>query len=509
VAVRAVAVTVALLLALPAGAGARDFPKGFQWGVASAGFQSEMGQGRWIDRGSDWWAWAHDRKNIEDGVVSGDRPENGPGFLVRYKSDVDLAANRLHQKAFRFGIEWSRVFPRSTRGVHGLKELDEIADHRALRRYRAILERIHARGMTPWVTLNHFTLPHWTHRVLAMRGAFARTGADDPPPTGFGPRGWLDRATVGEFRKYADYMAWKLGDLVDDWMTINEPVVLTANGYVNLPGVASGFPPGATNFPAARLALLNLMDANAAAYSAVKAHDPHARVGIVQNMVAFTPADPGSANDVRGTRHADYIFNRLFLDAAVKGYRDTNVDGKVSAPERHPKLAGRADFIGVNYYFRGRVTGLGGSITKSIPILDFLPATTYRSPAAPDAPECPTTCSGDHGSEIYPHGFRKVLAEAGGYGLPVVVTENGIGTSDDAQRRAYLKSHLRAMRNAMRSREADVRGYFQWSLTDNLEWNLGYGQHFGLYGFDPRTLERRERASARLYAGIARSGELP
>ena len=505
---RAVAFTVALILALPASAAARDFPRSFQWGVAEAGFQSEMGRGHWLDRSSDWWAWAHDSKNVEDGVVSGDLPENGPGFFARYKQDVDLAARRLHMKAFRLGIEWSRIFPAETRGVHGLRELDEVANHHALRRYRAILERIRARGMRPWVTLNHFTLPRWIHRPLVMRDAFARRGSEDPPPKGLG-RGWLDPGTATEFRKYSDYLSWKLGDLVDDWITINEPVVLTANGYVNLPGVASGFPPGATNFPAAKIALLHLMDANRMAYDAVKAHDLHARVGVVQNMIAWTPADPTSADDVRATRHADYVFNRLFLDAAVKGYRDTNVDGRVSQAERHPRLGGRADFIGVNYYFRGRVSALPGSISKAIPLLDFLPSTTYRSPAAPGAPECPTTCSGDHGSEIYPRGFRQVLREAGGYGRPVVVTENGIGTSDDAQRRAYLKSHLRALRDSMRANEADVRGYFEWSLTDNLEWNLGYGQHFGLYGFDPRTLARRERGSARLYAKVAESGELP
>jgi beta-galactosidase len=507
--VRAAAITVALILLLPASAGARDFPKRFQWGVASAGFQSEMGQGHWLDERSDWWTWTHDPKNVDDGVVSGDVPEDGPGFLARYKRDVDVAAERLHLQAFRLGIEWSRIFPRSTRGVNGLKELDKVANHRALDRYRAILKRIRARGMTPWVTLNHFTLPRWTHRAIAARNAFAKVGANDPPPTGFGPRGWLDRATVTEFRKYSAYVAFKLGGLVDDWMTINEPIVNTANAYVNLPGVASGFPPGALNFRAAKVAILRLMDANAAAYSAVKAHDDEARVGVVQNMIAFTPADPGSAADRRGTAHADYIFNRLFLDAVVNGHRDTNVDGTIAPGERHPKLAGRADFIGVNYYFRGRVTGLAGPITPHIPVLDFFPATTYRSPADPDAPPCPTTCSGDHGSEIYPQGFRRVLAEAGGYGLPVVVTENGIGTSDDAQRRAYLKSHLRAMRNAMRAKEANVLGFFHWSLTDNLEWNLGYGQHFGLYGFDPVTLERTERGSARLYGEIAETGELP
>jgi beta-galactosidase len=507
--VRSPALALVLLLLFAASASARDFPKRFQWGVATAGFQVEMGRGHDVDRGSDWWTWARDPKNVQKGVVSGDLPENGPGFFAKYRRDVDLAAHDLHLKAFRLGIEWSRIFPHSTRKAHGLKELDKLANQHALARYRAILERIRADGMTPWVTLHHYVLPRWTHHAIAARDAFAKVGPNDPPPKGFGPRGWLDRSTVTEFRKYAAYLAWKLGDLVDDWMTINEPIVQVASGYVNIPGVAAGYPPGAQSFTGARAALLHLIDANAAAYDAVKAHDRHARVGIVQNMVAFTPADPSSAKDVAGTKHADYVFNRLFLDAAVKGYRDLNVDGHIAPKERHPKLAGRADFIGVNYYFRGRVTGLGSPLTPAIPVLDFIPATTYRSPAAPDAPKCPTTCSKDHGSEIYPAGFRHVLREAGRYGRPVVVTENGIGTSDDSQRRAYLRSHLKVLRDTMRAGDAHVLGYFHWSLTDNFEWNLGYGQHFGLYGFDSKTLKRSARKSARLYGKVAKSGRLP
>jgi beta-glucosidase/6-phospho-beta-glucosidase/beta-galactosidase len=363
--------------------------------------------------------------------------------------------------------------------------------------------------MTPWVTLHHFVLPRWTHHAIEARDAFAGVDPNDPPPKGFGPRGWLDRSTVTEFRKYAAYLGWKLGDLVDDWMTVNEPVVEVASGYVNLPGVANGFPPGAQSFTGAVLALRHLIDANAAAYDALKAHDRHARVGPVQNMIAFTPAKPGSAKDAAATRHADYVFNRLFLDAAVKGYRDDNVDGVIQKGERHPKLAKRADFIGVNYYFRGRVSALGGPLTPVIPVLDFLPATTYRSAALPNGPECPTTCSKDHGSEIYPAGFRQVLTEAAGYGRPLVVTENGIGTSDDSQRRAYLRSHLRTLRDAMRAKEANVLGYFHWSLTDNFEWNLGYGQHFGLYAFDADSLKRSARKSAALYGRVARTGNLP
>src|SRR4051812_46947857 len=101
---RFLTVAIALVLALPATAAARDFPKDFLWGVAEAGFQSEMGQGHSINPVSDWWAWTRDQRNIDRGVVSGDLPENGPGFLARYRDDVDLAANRLHLRAFRLGI---------------------------------------------------------------------------------------------------------------------------------------------------------------------------------------------------------------------------------------------------------------------------------------------------------------------------------------------------------------------------------------------------------------------
>ena len=102
-----------------------------------------------------------------------------------------------------------------------------------------------------------------------------------------------------------------------------------------------------------------------------------------------------------------------------------------------------------------------------------------------------------------------MLKTAGGYGRPVFVTENGISDSNEDQRPEYLRTHLRAMRDSMRAGEADVRGYFHWSLVDNFEWSLGYTQKFGLFSYDPATLQRRMRPSARLYARTARTGKLP
>ena len=508
-AVVALSAVSALMLAVPAFAvRQRDFPAGFQWGTAIAGFQAEYGQGKNLDTGSDWWLWSHDADNVANDIVSGDLPENGPGFLDRHRTDIKLASRKLGLNAFRMSIEWSRVFPRSTEGVKGLRALDKVANRGAIRRYRGILRKIRRSGMTPWVTINHYSLPSWIHDPIAARNALNGHPVNDEPPV-FDRAGWLSRTTVGEFRKYAEYLAWKLGDEVDRWITLNEPMVVAVNGYVNIPALAQGnFPPGAWTYPGAVDVIVNMADANAAAYKAVKRRDRGSRVGFVHNMVAFTPADPSKELDRQGSEHAEYVFDRLFMNAAIRGVRDVDVDGVVDPGERRRKSANSADFVGLNYYFRGRVAGLAGPLSPGIPLFDFFPSTVYESPSNPGGAPCPSTCT-EFGWEIYPQGFRHVLGIAGSYGLPVIVTENGISDSNDDQRAAYLTSHLHAMRQAMRKDDVDVRGYFHWSLVDNFEWAEGYRQRFGLFSYDPASLKRTMRPSARLYAKVARSGRLP
>jgi beta-galactosidase len=496
-------------LVLPAAAKARDFPRDFLWGTAISGFQTEAG-GRPAnaDRRSDWWVWSHDRQNIEADRVSGDLVERGPGHWRLHERDARLARRRLGANAFRFSIEWSRVFPRSTAGARTPRQLDRLADPSAVRGYAAQLRAIRRRGMEPVLTLNHFTLPTWLHDPIAVRDAFAGTGPDDPPPS-VARGGWLDARTVREFRKFAAWAAWRFGERADLWVTINEPVVVAVQGYVNVQGVFAGwFPPGVYSLPAAVRVLRNLAKANAVAYDAIHRHDRRARVGPVHNMIAFTPADPANPNDRTGAEHADYIFNRVFLNAVVRGQDDRDVDGRIEAGERRRDLRGRADFIGLNYYFRSRVTGLGAPASTTVPLFDFLPNNTYAHPQNPAAPPCPTTCT-EFGWEVHPQGFRRVLRIAGGYGLPVYVTENGLADGDDDMRRGYLLSHLRALRGAMRDRLARVKGYFAWSLVDNFEWAAGYYPRFGFFSYDPDTLARRARPSARLFRRIARSGNLP
>ena len=500
------------------------FPDGFLWGTAISAFQTEMGDDpAGNDTASDWWGWTHDADNIADNRVSGDLPEDGPGFYDEFRTHIRRHARRgLASNALRLSIEWSRIFPTSTQSVDAsggittavLEQLDALADRDAVRHYRRVLFRIRAAHMVPFVTANHFSLPLWLHDPIAARDAFATADPNLPPPTGFAG-GWLDAATVEEFRKYTAYLAWKLGRHVDYWAPVNEPLSVAAGGYANVPGVVgSNFPPGARTYTGLLQVVLNLVEAQKVGYDAIKAWDlkdadrdgTDAVVGAVINLIHWEPFNPASANDVIAAEHATYLSDRLFPNAIFLGDVDANANGTIDPGEHRPDLVGRADFFGLNYYFRGRAIKLGNPITPSIPLFDFLPVTTYQTPERPFGPLCPTTCT-DFGWEIHPPGLRAVLAIAGSYGVPVYITENGLADADDDQRPAYLVQHLAVLEQAIADGVADVRGYFHWSLVDNFEWSTGYFPMFGLHRNAGGVL--LPRPSAGYFRRIAEANAIP
>ena len=400
-----------------------QFPEGFLWGTATSGFQIEAGARPGdSDHGTDWWEWVRDPANIASGRVSGDLPEIGPGSWSLHRRDAELA-HGLGQNAHRMGVEWSRIFP-DGRGP----------DEAAVDHYREVLAELRRRGMTTFVTLNHFTLPLWLHEPIAARDAFAGRDPNDGVPTGFGPAGWLDPAIVPEFGRYAGYLARALGDLVDFWTPINEPMVVAIGGYLSLPD-GHQFPPGAISFPAVLAAVQNMVEANAAAYDAIAwAGDPRgAQVGLVQNMIAFTPADPAR----RTSRHATSPTSCSTACSYAAAVGDTWTRTASPTPASAARHGHKADFIGVNYYFRGRVGRARCAGHAADRLLDFLPGTGYRWAGAPDRRRrARRTCS-DFGSEIYPEGFRQVLRTAASYGLPLYVTENGIADAGDDRRPGY------------------------------------------------------------------------
>ncbi|MDH5441960.1 MAG: family 1 glycosylhydrolase, partial [Candidatus Bathyarchaeota archaeon] len=282
------------------------FPEKFLWGVSTSGFQFEMGDpsGTNVDPNTDWYAWVHDALNIQKGVVSGDLPENGMDYWDLYKEDHEIAS-KIGLNAYRVGIEWSRIFPTSTRKIEvgvekaddgnierldiddrALEELDKFAEKEAVDHYRAVIEDLRTRGFRVFVCLNHFTLPLWIHDPIVVRDTRLRRG----------PKGWVDERTIIEFAKYVAYSSWKLGDVVDNWVTLNEPMAVCEAGYM----IQFGFPPGLNSFKAYKKAARHMVIAHARAYDIIRQldtlradEDSHssANIGLIHNVVPMEPFD--------------------------------------------------------------------------------------------------------------------------------------------------------------------------------------------------------------------------
>lgn len=450
----------AVLLFAAAGCSDPEFPDDFVFGTAVAGFQVDMGcptlpAAECEDPHSDWYAFITSTVAIarSGNFLRGDPPSSGPGFYETYEADLDRAQS-LGLTGFRFSIEWSRIFPSSTVGIEGHEALSAIASQPALEYYRAQLRAMKERGLTPLVTLNHYTLPSWLHDAVGCNLDLDRCS----------PRGWLEPYAVAEIAKYAGFVARELGGEIDTWATENEPLAVVLPGYL-LPSMTRTNPPAVSlRINEAKTVIFNLIAAHARMYDAVKAEDPTARVGIVYNVAPVAPKDPSRALDLRAASNVYYLYNTLFLDAVLKGVLDDDLDGK---GELDAALANRCDYLGVNYYTRVTLSGEEDSLFPEFsPLATFNPLTlTQGEPYAAGMYEAVMAIK-----EKYPE-------------LPMIITENG---ADSAMYDSslFLEQHLAQLVRAMAD-GAKVEGYYWWSLIDNYEWNHGMHMKFGLYGIDP------------------------
>lgn len=477
------------------------FPEGFHWGVSTAGFQSEMGAGAPLDVNSDWWQWLHDPINKLLLGWKGGVPENGPGAYTQYVTDARLAREGVGADTFRMSIEWSRIFPNSTEAVdisngvtpEVLAQLDALANADEVAHYADQLAAMHAAGLDPMVTINHFTLPLWVHnpaqaRVKELLGLTPQTAG-----------GWVSSSTVTEFEKYSAYLAWKYGDQVTNWVVLNEPVNSMLTSYYAIP-FATNFPPALVRTDLVAVGLRNEAAAYSASYDVIHELDPNAQVGFALNMYTWRGGDPTNPRDQQAAAQFSDFYNRWFPDAVLRGEVDANFDGVITPDEIHPDLAGKADYFGVNYYSQGIVIGYGGLSVPSLPIVkgypEFSPLINVVLGGCLPGTECSDTAQ-----IINPAGLRDVLDIADSYGIPLWVTESGLADAADANRASYTVRHLAVINKAIAD-GMDIRGYTAWSLTDNLEWVLGYDPRYGLYSYDPVTLERTPRPSVSLIHDI-------
>ncbi|MBI2411148.1 MAG: glycoside hydrolase family 1 protein [Candidatus Kerfeldbacteria bacterium] len=398
------------------------FPKGFLWGASTSAHQVEGGNIH-----NDWWAWEQKRGKIKND----DRSSKATDHYHRFEEDFDIAA-ASHHNAHRFSIEWSRIEPRE-------REWNwEEVDH-----YRAVLKALKKRKIKTMVTLHHFTNPVW----------IAESG------------GWENHHTAAAFARYAEFIAEHLGEYIDFWITINEPVIYTVQGYA-----VAEWPPETKSFFKGFRVFRHLAQGHKLAYREIHAEmnkqHRRARVGIAQNVISLVSYRK-TFRDYLYVRFSEYVWNDLFFTFTK----------------------GTHDFIGVNYYFHQRVRRNHDG--------KYIFVSTRKEKRE----------SSDLGWEIYAPGIFEVLIDLQKYGLPMYITENGIAAVNDDKRSRFIVSHLKEVYHAIKA-GVDVRGYFYWSLLDNFEWDKGFEPRFGLVEVDYKTLKRTPRPSSYLYAHICKENAI-
>lgn len=486
-----------------------ELPEGFKWGVSQSGFQFEMGDphNRFIDTNTDWWHWVRDPYNISSNIVSGDLPEEGVNYFGLYRIDHENAM-WLGLNIYRIGVEWSRIFPHPTWFVEvdveydsngiikdvkitreTLEELDKIADVEAIDLYRQIILDLRKRGFKVIVNLLHFTLPFWLHHPLRARATNLSSG----------PRGLLEDLFPIEFAKFAAYISWKLGDLVDTWSTMNEPFVPIELGYM---APYSGFPPGVNRPDLIVKAIENSLVAHALAYNAIKKFDvikadidsySPADVGIIHNII---PAYPSTETDSSAAEHYNYFHNYILLEALKRGRLDVGLDEKTIIEPA--VLRGTIDWLGLNYYTRLLIRKREKIV---YPILDFEAVPGYGYACVPySISRAGRWCDG-MGWEMFPEGLVEALRIGYNYSKEIYITENGTSDPRDINRSRFIVSHIYAIEKAL-GEGINVRGYMHWSINDNYEWANGFRQKFGLFEVDIITKERHPRFSSKIFKEI-------
>ena len=496
-----------------------EFPEFFKWGVSQSGFQFEMGDvyRRFIDTNTDWWHWVRDPFNVSTKLVSGDLPEDGIDYIELFRKDHEIAYS-LGLNIYRIGIEWSRIFPHPTWFVdvdveydgnglprrvnideEVLKKLDKIADQDAVELYRKIILDLRRLGFKVIVNLYHFTLPFWLHNPIRARATGLKKG----------PLGIIEDIFPIEFAKYAAYMAWRLGDLVDKWSTMNEPMVPIELGYMN---TYSGFPPGVMAVEVVPKAITNIVIAHALAYDMIKRFDrvkadhdskEAAEVGIIYNIIPSY--ELGDEESSIAAEHYSYFHNKIILNAIKNGVLDSELDGKTYIK---PSVLGeKLDWLGLNYYTRVVVKRHLGRFTK-YSILDFDTVVGYGHACTPHGlSKIGRFCNG-MGWENYPEGLIDAARLASKYSDEIIITENGTSDPKDLYRPLYIVNHIYVLKKLI-DEGLKIKGYMHWALTDNYEWPHGFRQKFGLYEVDLTTKERIPRMSSKIYKDIATTNSLP
>ncbi|HAY3539092.1 GH1 family beta-glucosidase [Elizabethkingia anophelis] len=433
------------------------FGKDFIWGVSTAAYQIE-GAHNLDGKGPSVWDTFVQKRNK---IFRNHTGDTACDHYNRYIDDLYLM-HSMNIRNYRFSISWSRILPEGT-GLINQAGIDF---------YNRLIDLSLELGITPWVTLYHWDLPH----NLEVKG------------------GWTNRDVKDWFGDYVAICVKSFGDRVKNWMVLNEPTVFCAAGYffgVHAPGRKSieGF------LAAAHHAAL----AQAHGARVIKTLQPESNVGTTfscSHVEAYTNRE----KDIKAAKKADLLLNRLFIEPLLGMGYPVNEIKTLRRIEKYIKqnderdLKFDMDFIGIQNYTR--------EIIRYAMFVPFLHAKIVN---AKDRNVEMTAMEW----EVYPESIYHILKKFQAYENipPLIITENGAAFSDtlqnnvvhDPKRLQYIQNILQQVLRA-KQEGVNVNGYFVWTFLDNFEWAEGYHPRFGLVHVDFQTQHRIVKSSGHWYA---------
>lgn len=397
------------------------FGKDFIWGVSTAAYQIE-GAHNLDGKGPSVWDTFVQKRNK---IFRNHTGDTACDHYNRYIDDLYLM-HSMNIRNYRFSISWSRILPEGT-GLINQAGIDF---------YNRLIDLSLELGITPWVTLYHWDLPH----NLEVKG------------------GWTNRDVKDWFGDYVAICVKSFGDRVKNWMVLNEPTVFCAAGYffgVHAPGRKSieGF------LAAAHHAAL----AQAHGARVIKTLQPESNVGTTfscSHVEAYTNRE----KDIKAAKKADLLLNRLFIEPLLGMGYPVNEIKTLRRIEKYIKqnderdLKFDMDFIGIQNYTR--------EIIRYAMFVPFLHAKIVN---AKDRNVEMTAMEW----EVYPESIYHILKKFQAYENipPLIITENGAAFSDtlqnnvvhDPKRLQYIQNILQQVLRA-KQEGVNVNGYFVWTL---------------------------------------------
>ncbi|MGE5557258.1 MAG: GH1 family beta-glucosidase [Bacillota bacterium] len=445
------------------------FPKDFLLGAATAAYQIE---GAWNEDGkgeSIWDRFGHTPpptgKERDTGDIACDH-------YHRYREDVAIM-KEIGLDAYRFSISWPRVYPSGKGKV----------EQRGLDFYNRLVDELLANDIKPFITLFHWDMPQalWDEH-----------------------RGWLSRDVAGYFADFASVMFKSLGDRAHHWITFNEPKNVHVHAGYRDGHSAPGYKGG---LAASFLAAHNIFVAHGMAVQAFRALNLKGEIGITE-AAGFPHPNSGRPEDIQAAEVALEYDIFWHVDAICKGRYPELALSSLAAPYMpanyeadYPVISTPVDFLGINTYRSNWI-----SYDEKAP-LGF----RFNDP--------PGVQKTGIGWPVTPEGMYDIIAAFHRRvpGVKLYITENGYAGTDksdilqpdgkvhDAARVDFLRRYMANAKKAM-DQGANLKGYFVWSLLDNLEWT-SYEPRFGLVYVDYSTQKRYLKDSALWYKEvIARRG---